>query len=261
MAAARSHLAVTLSVWKALFLRESVARLFSARAAWFWLLAEPALHVAYLVFLYSVIRVRTIGGIDSAVWILTGLLAFFMFRRTGTQVMNAVGSNKALFTYRQVKPVDTALVRGAVEGFLMVVILVIELSGFALLGHRVLPDDPMQVLEAFFSLWLLAIGFGLTTSVIAELVPEAGRVIKLAMMPLYLISGVMFSIAVVPPPYREWLMLNPIAHGLEVVRAGFASHYHTIPEVSLRYLQACALTSVFFGLALHRRFAVRLVTQ
>jgi capsular polysaccharide transport system permease protein len=252
---------VTLSVWKALFLREAVARLFSARAAWFWLIAEPAFHVTYLVFIYSVIRVRTIGGIDTAVWVVAGMLGFFMFRRTGTQVMNAVGSNRALFTYRQVKPVDTALVRGGVEGFLMVVIVFMELAAFGLLGHKVLPDDPMQVFEAFFFLWLLGIGFGLITSVITELVPEAGSLIKLVMMPLYLLSGVMFSIGVLPPPYRDWLMLNPIAHGLEVVRAGFAGHYHVIPGVSLPYLQGFALMTLFFGLALHRRFALRLVTQ
>jgi capsular polysaccharide transport system permease protein len=42
MHSARTSLAITLSVWKALFLRESLSCLFSARAAWFWLLAERA---------------------------------------------------------------------------------------------------------------------------------------------------------------------------------------------------------------------------
>jgi capsular polysaccharide transport system permease protein len=175
--------------------------------------------------------------------------------------MNALGANKALFAYRQVKPVDTTLVRGGLEGFLMTVIAGVQLAGAALLGHRVVPDDPLQVIEAFFSLWLLGVGFGLTASVVTELVPEAGRVIKLVMMPLYLVSGVMFPIAVVPPPYRDWLMLNPIAHGLEAARAGFASHYHMIPGASLSYLHGFALTTVFVGLALHRRFALRLATQ
>jgi capsular polysaccharide transport system permease protein len=115
--------------------------------------------------------------------------------------------------------------------------------------------------EAFTSLWLLGIGFGLVASVITELVPEAGRLIKLMMMPLYLLSGVMFPLAVVPPPYRDWLMLNPVAHGLEAARAAFASHYHVMPGVDLHYLHGFALACIFLGLALHRRFSSRLAAQ
>jgi capsular polysaccharide transport system permease protein len=261
MESARSHLAVTLSVWKALFLRESLSRLFAARAAWFWLVLEPAFHAAYLVFIFTVVRVRPVGGIDTTVWILVGLLAFFMFRRTGTQVMNALSANKALFAYRQVKPVDTTLVRGGLEGFLMAAIAAIQLGGAALLGHDVLPDDPLQVIEVFATLWLLGVGFGLAASVATELVPEAGRVIKLVMMPMYLLSGVMFPLSIVPPPYRDWLLLNPVAHGLELARAGFAGHYHMVPGVSEPFLQGCALAMLFLGLALHRRFASRLASQ
>ena len=46
---ARSPLRVTVSVWKALFLREAAGRLFGERAGWFWLLLDPMFHVAYLM--------------------------------------------------------------------------------------------------------------------------------------------------------------------------------------------------------------------
>lgn len=258
--APRSALVITLSVWKALFLREALSRLFSARATWFWLLAEPVFHITYMLLIFTVIRVRTVGGIDTTVWLMVGMLAFFMFRRTGTQVTSAIGANLALFTYRQVKPVDTALVRGGLEGILMIVIAGILLAGAALFGHAVLPADPLAVLEAFFGLWLVGLGFGLVTSVASELVPELGRVINFVMMPLFMISGVIFPITAVPQPYRDWLLLNPVAHGLEAARLGFAPYYHAVPELSIAYLYGFALVSIFLGLALHRRFALRLVT-
>lgn len=257
----RSPLAVTLSVWKALFLRESLSRLFATRSSWFWLFAEPVLHVAYLMFMFSVIRVSTVGGIEKAMWILVGLLAFFTFRRTGTQVKNAVDANRALYTYRQVRPADTVLVRGFLEAFLLTIMAVILLTGAALLGYDVVPDDPLAVLEAMFGLWLMGMGFGLVTSVLVELVPELNSVFKLIMMPMYLISGVIAPIGAVPQPYRDWLLLNPVVHGLEAVRLGFASHYHAVPGLDLPYLYGFALVSVFLGLLLHRRFASRLVTQ
>lgn len=255
----RSSLAITLSVWKALFLREALTRLFSSRAAWFWLLVEPVIHMSYLIFIYTAIRVRTVGGIDTVTWLIGGLLAFFMFRRTGTQVMNALNANQSLFAYRQVKPVDTLLVRGGLEALLMLVNLVILLAGAGLFGHSVLPADPLAVIQAFLGLWLLGMGFGLTTSVIVELVPELGKIIKLVMMPLYILSGVMVPISAVPQPYREWLLLNPVVHGVDAVRLGFAPYYHAITELDVAYIYQFALVSILLGLALHRRFESRLV--
>jgi capsular polysaccharide transport system permease protein len=257
----RTPIMITLSVWKALFLREALIRLFAGRAVWFWLLAEPMFHATYLMFIYTVVRVRTVGGIDIAIWIMVGLLAFFMFRRTGTQVMNAIAANRALFAYRQVKPVDTLLVRGGLEGFLMTIIASSLFAGAILLGYSVIPADPLAVLEAFFGLWLLGMGFGLVASMAGELVPELGRLIKLAMMPLYLISGVIFPISAVPQPYRDWLLLNPVAHGLEAARLGFALYYHAIPELSIGYLYGFAIVMILFGLTLHNRFATRVVSK
>jgi capsular polysaccharide transport system permease protein len=259
--AGRSPLTITLAVWKALFLREALSRLFSGRGTWFWLLAEPVFNVAYMLVIYTAIRVLHVGGIDTVVWLMAGMLGFFMFRRTGTQVENAISANRALFTYRQVKPVDTALVRAGLEGLLMVVISSILLAGAAFFGHSVVPADPLAVLEAFFGLWLVGVGFGLVTSVMIELVPELGRVLNLVMMPLYILSGVIIPLSAVPTPYRDWLLLNPVAHGLEAARLGFAPYYHAVPELSVAYMYQFALVSIFLGLALHRRFALRLVTQ
>ncbi len=257
----RSSINITLSVWKALFLRESVHRLFSSRAAWLWLLLEPMVHVVFLMFLFGVVSLRVIGGIEAAVWIMLGLLAFFMFRRTGTQGMHAVASNQALFSYRQVKPVDTVLSRAALEGFLMVLVTLVLCLGAALVGLDVIPANPLAVLEAFFGLWLVGLGFGLITSVAQHLVPELGKFVGLLMTPLYFLSGVMVPMHVVPAPYREWLMLNPLAHGVEAVRLGFAPHYQAVPELSIGYLYVSALIGVFFGLALHVHFSMRLATK
>jgi capsular polysaccharide transport system permease protein len=258
---ARSSFTITLSVWRALFLRESIARLFAGRATWFWLVAEPVLNVTYLAFIYTVIRVHTVGGIDTVMWLLVGTLGFFMFRRTGTQVQNAISANKQLFNYRQVLPVDTALVRAGLEAFLLVAVASILLIGAALFGHSVMPADPLAVFEAFFGLWLVGLGFGLITSAAIELIPELGKILKLVMMPLYILSGVIMPLSALPHPYRGWVMLNPIAHGLEAARLGFAPYYHAVPELSVSYLYMFGLVSLFFGLALHRHFATKLVTQ
>lgn len=259
--AVRTPYAITLSVWKAIFLREAVTRLSTGRAAWVWLLVQPLFHIGYLLVIYTVINVRVVGGIDTSIWLTSGMLAFFMFQRTATQAQNAISANKALFAYRQVKPVDTVLVRAGLEGFLMMIVAVLVLAAVSLLGHEAMPADPLALLDAFLALWLVGLGFGLIAAVAGELVPEFNIVIGFAMTPLYFLSGVMFPLSSVPTGFRQWLLLNPLAHGLEAVRLGFSPYYYVVPDVSLQYVHGCALALVFFGLLLHQRFATRIMMQ
>ncbi|MBX3671196.1 MAG: ABC transporter permease [Rhodocyclaceae bacterium] len=257
----RSPLSITLSVWRAIFLREALDRLFRERAAWFWLLLEPVLYIMFIAFIWLALRAHTIGGIDIAVWVMVGMLAYFLFRRTAIQVMYAAECNRAYFAYRQVKPFDTAIVRGALEAFLMGIVAFIVLNAALLLGHDAIPQDPLGVISAAFGLWLLGLGYGLVASVIMVLVPELEHILNLFMLPMYLISGVIYPVASVPPPYRDLLMINPVAHALEAVRQGYVPHYHAVDGVSLFYLYAWAAVAVLFGMLLYRRFALRLVMQ
>ena len=257
----RNSWGITLSVWKALLLREVLARLFASRAAWFWLIAEPVLHMAIIGFIYSVIRHRTVGGIDTLIWLVLGLQGFFLFRRTAMQMAGAIDSNRALFSYRQVTPTDTVLMRGVLEALLMSIVVSAIMAGLALLGHDIIPMDPIALLLAFMGLWLFGVAVGLIFSVISELVPEFRNIVNMVMMPIYFISGVMVPVASIPEPYRNWLLINPIAHGLDGARAGFSLYYHHVPGLSLAYLYIVALVGIFAGLVLHRRFADFMVTR
>ena len=217
--------------------------------------------MALFVTLLTVINHKVVGGIDAAVWVMSGMLAFFMFRRCAQQGVDAIGANLALYTYRQVRPVDTILVRAILEGVLMLLVSTILFLGGLLLGLPALPDDPLQVILAVFGLWLFGIGFGLVLSVPKELIPEFSHVYGFIMMPLYFISGVVFPISNVPLPYRDWLMLNPIVHGLEATRQGFSVYYHAVPELDLSYLFGCSVFLIFFGLVLQLRFAQRMIAK
>lgn len=250
----------TLTVWQALFLREALDRFFGSRAAWAWLLVEPAMHIGFISVVWSMLRRNSMGGVDTAMWIILGMLAFFLFRRTAVQALHALDSNRAFFAFRQVRPFDVALVRAGVEAFSMFFIFLFILGTAAMLGRNIIPDDPLKVLLALAGLWLFGLGYGLVTSVCMRLVPDSGHIFQILMMPLYLISGVILPLAIIPQPYRDWLLWNPLAHGLELVRLGFFSNYHTL-DVNHGYLYAWALGSIALGLALYRGLETRLVMQ
>lgn len=256
---ARSPAKITYTTWKALFLRTAVNSLSTGRAAWFWLLAEPIAYIVLLMWVFTVFRVRTIGGISTAVWIMAGILAFSVFRRTAALSMGVVNASRKLFVYPQIRPVDPVLVQAGLDGFLMVIVTIVLLAGAWLYGLAVIPGDPLAVIVALLGLWLLGVGFGLVGSVAIELAPPLGKVMGFALRPLFFLSGVLIPITLIPYPYHDWLMLNPLVHGVEAARLGFAPYYHAPSDLSVSYLYGWALVTIFFGLALHVRFAKRLV--
>jgi capsular polysaccharide transport system permease protein len=254
----RTPVEVTLAVWKALFMREAVKRLSAGRAAWLWLLIQPLVHVTWIMLLYSTIRKRSVPGADAALFIGVGVLAFLMFRKPVNSSLGAIKANAALFSYRQVHPVDTVLVRCMLEGILQAVCSFILLTMAAGFGLDVFPHNLLAVLLSFSLLWLLGVGLGLTLSVGGHLIPEIDRIMGIIFMPLYLLSGVMYPLSMIPPGLREILMLNPIVHGIEYMRSAFFPGYTLVAGVDITYLTAWVITLLFLGLALHVRFERRL---
>lgn len=261
MSGVRSNWAITWSVWRAMFLREALHRLFHRRAAWVWLLVEPMAHIAFLLLVFTVLGVRHVGGIETALWLMVGMLGFFMFKRTMTIAMAAVDMARPLFAYRQVRPVDAVLVRAASEGTLMLVISICFLAAATLFGLDVRADDWVDVAAAFAALWLLGLALGAVLSVPRTLVAEVGEIVNIITTPLYLISGVIFPLSALPQPYRDWMLYNPIAHALEHARSGFAAHYSAVEGVDLSYTLAFALIGILLGLALHQVYRNRLIAQ
>lgn len=258
--AVRSAASVTYAVWRALFLREAVFRLSGSRTAWLWLLLEPVFHIAFIMLFFELVRMQTIPGADPAMFVMTGLLGFFMARNTALRSMEAINANAALFAYRQVKPVDTVLVRAALEGFINLVVALIILTGAGLLGMDLTINDPLEVIVAFAGLWLGGLGLGLMLAVANQLLADLANIVKIMFIPVYFVSGVMFPVLIVPQPYRDWLFYNPFLHGIEALRGGFFPHYYVVPETSLSFLYGFALVSIFLGLALHVRYARKLIT-
>lgn len=259
--APRNSLSVTLAVWNALFLREAVARLSATRGAWVLIVLEPVMHACFMLLLYTVLRTRSVAGADVAVWLVLGLTGYFTVQNVFQRAMGAVDANKALFAYRQVRPIDTVIVRAALEALLGLVILLVLLGVLAFFGRSIVPDAPMETILSFSGLMFCALGIGLVLSVLSDLIPEAGNLTVFLFRPLYFLSGAIFPLSAIPVQYREWAFLNPFAHGLELLRSSFFPIYHAAPEANFEYLFGFAAVSIFLGLALQVRFAHKLRAQ
>ena len=259
--ASRSPLNVTLSVWRALFLHLAQGRISGSRASWFWVVAEPLAQMAFLAYLMIVLRQGVVAGMDAFVWVVVGLVVFFIFRRAAMLGMHAVDDSKTMFVYRQVKPVDTVLIYATLETFLMLLIGIAAFAILFMLGRDIAPANPMLLLAAVFGIWLLALGLGLTFAVPIKLIKESAIFLNFLFTPLYLLSGVIFPISSIPYPYKDWLLRNPVIHGVEAARIGFSSSYHAVAGLDLFYLYAWGVCLIFIGLVFQLRFAEKMIAQ
>jgi capsular polysaccharide transport system permease protein len=257
----RTATSITWAVWRALFLREAITRLAAGRVAWLWILLEPIAHLFVLNILFGFILQRVMSGIPGGLFITTGLLGYFMATHTATRSKDAIGANVGLLTYRQVAPVDTVLVRAVLEAVLLIISSLFLFAILFVSGFQIIPNDVLLVVTAFVALWLVGLGLGLVLSVINELIPETKKVTKFIFQPLYFLSGIMYPVAVLPPAYQEMALLNPLVHGIEILRAGFFPQYHAVHGANLGYVLIFSMATMFLGLALHVRFSPRLVAQ
>lgn len=177
------------------------------------------------------------------------------------RIKDAITANDTLLTYRQVLAVDTVLVRAGLEALLFIISALCLFIGLGLIGYQVFPHEFLQVMLAFVALWLAGVGLGLILSVSSQLIPESGKVGGVILGPLYFVSGIMYPPSAIPPAYQSWFLLNPFVHGIETIRTGFFPQYHTIPGVSMGYLLAFVMVTICLGLALHVRYATRVVTK
>jgi capsular polysaccharide transport system permease protein len=255
----RSHWEITRSVWHAMFMREAIARITGDRFGWFWMLAEPVAYVVIMVFVKELLSFFSmIGGVGWVPWLVVGIVAFFLFREGVLRSLGAVEANRALFAYRQVKPVDPILVRNALEGILKTIVMLILVAGVALLGYDILPFDPLGAMFIWVSLWLLGLGAGLVISVVATLIPDLARVVRMMMLPIFFLSGAIIPLQTLPHEVQRYILYNPVVHAVEGLRLSFFHGYKTLNGVDLTYLWLWSLALIALGLALHLRFAMRL---
>jgi len=232
----------------------------SDRLGWFWLFAQPILIVLVMVSIRTVVmgRVKTIAGAEFVPWLVIGLLGFQLFREIMIRSLGAIDTNKRLFSYRQVKPIDPVFVRTYVDGVLHTFIFLMFIFASLLMNISLIPAYPVHALFIWFSLWTLGVGIGLVLSVLATIFPEIKKIVTVVTLPLMILSGVIFPLNYIPFDLQQYLLLNPIVHGLELLRVYFYPSYQTIPGISLTYLWLWIFSLFSLGLMMHLRFEERL---
>ena len=259
---ARSSFEIQKAVVFALFVRELKTRFGKYRLGYIWALLEPVAHVIVISAAWSLIGRTEFAGIPVALFLLTGLVPYLFFQKTVLQCMSAIESNRGLFNYRQVRPVDTILSRIVLESiiyFSSYMVLLFVAGWF--FDYDILAYDLLGLIFVNALLFLLTFGVGLTFSVYGSLYPEIMNLVPILFFrPMYFISGIMVPLFIIPSEYHDWLLWNPLLHIVELNHLFFFRGFPTSIDISMIYVIFVAVSSVFFGLLSYRSNWVRMVS-
>ena len=110
--------------------------------------SEPLAHLLLLVVFFSYVRHLSSPNMPLPVFLIAGLMPFFLFRNLMTKLSESIEGNRALFSYRQVKPFDAVAGRGLVETVLWTGSFALTLLIMAWLGYEMTPKRPLELLAA-----------------------------------------------------------------------------------------------------------------
>lgn len=256
----RSPSRVQRAVIVALVIRELRARVQGRWIGLLWMLFEPLAHVLVILALFGFRHHVASATVEFPVFLVTGLLPFFVFRNLARRLPNAVSSNRALYAYRQVKPIDAMIARAVVEIGLYGAVYLVALLLLGWLGYHWLPVEPLELLVVSVVLLALGAGLGLLFSLLAHNRPKVESMIGVTFMPLYILSGVIFPLHSLPPGIREWLLWNPVLHLIDLSRHHFIPNAHPLPGVNLAYPAGFAVIVAALALSLYRIYRHELVS-
>lgn len=199
-------------VFQALLIRDFMTAYGRTPLGVLWAVAEPVIGIALLTLVFSQISSVPPMGSSYPLFYATGYLPFLFFSSLQARVMNAVRQSKPVMSHAKVSFFDVILVRTVLQALIMTCVMVVVYGGIWAIYQ------PPERLEAgVMSLFLLlavfvASGVGVLNSGLIAVFPPWEKVWAVMMRPLFLISGVFYPFAAMPPALQDVLWWNPVLH-------------------------------------------------
>lgn len=242
----------------ALFIRELFTRFGKYRLGYLWALLEPLLTITLFVLIRGILAGSLRGATDKIIYhvdyplfLASGIIPYFMFRHTVTQVMNAIEANRGLFYYQPVKPIDAMMARWILEGIIFAVVWIVIFAILNFLGFTTEIQDPLGLLGIYLLLYLFSFSVGIILCIVTNIFEEIRNIVPPVMLFLFFISGIFFSINMIPPKFQVFLLWNPVLHFIELSRVSFFPLYRA-DAVSLEYVIWWTILVFWLGLALYK---------
>lgn len=215
-----------------------------------FMLAEPLILILVLYLIRAVFRGALADyGTSTLLFYVTGLFPYFFFVRTSTLSRGAMNPRQPL---PRIRSMDVFMAQVGANTLIWLVVLLGLHLGMWIYGiEQARPESVSTCATALFLLLMVAVGIGLLNSAIARFFPFWVTMYGILTRGLLFFSGVLHIADFYPLWLREWLVWNPILHGITWFRLGVYGRY---PDYVLDefYLVKCAIVLLFLGFVADR---------
>ena len=254
----RRPLQIFFSVVKALFLREIVTRFGSKKLGYLWAIIDPMAMIVVFSIIKELLGAQIGDGVSYPVFLATSFIAYNMFKAVALKSMDAFDANKALFVYKQVKPIDTIISRFLIEVTISSIITVLFLFIAWFIGLDIRCGNIFGVLIAYIWIAIFGVGMGIFFAVIGFFYENFKKIVHLVFLPLFFISGLFYTLDSLPQTAKEILLFNPIIHFMEMIHGNYFYGLHT-HYVDYVYMLFWTLLPMFFGLWIYKRSEKKII--
>lgn len=237
----------------ALILREIKVRFGRLKIGYLWALLEPILFVSVLSIIFTLRRDHVVYGMPLLIFLLTGIIPFLLFRNTMSSTLMAVKANVQLLHFPQVHAFELVIARCVLE-FVTILIAFIILCLLMHLFEFVVIDieSPLKLIFIFIIVSLLGFSIGVAIGAWTPMFPILEQITNIFIArPAFFLSGVFFTIEMVPIGVRQYLLLNPLFHLIEMFRSSFFIAFES-QYTDPFYVLAFVLSLLFIALLTQR---------
>ena len=210
----RSGLKVMGAAFHALLMRELQTRFGGYRLGYLWAPLEIIFQMLIFLVIFGVVIERAVPGMSFPLFLVAGMVPFRMFQTIATRALGAVEANQGLLMYRSIRHIDVIIARSFLELVIYFFTFVLLLVILAFIGIPISLAHFNVVLFCWLTLFLFGFGLAMIMMVVGYYGGEISKIIGLIFTILYFISGIIYSIHVIPEPYLSYLLYIPYVHNI-----------------------------------------------
>jgi capsular polysaccharide transport system permease protein len=228
-------------------LREVATRYGKHPGGYIWALLEPVSYVVLMSFLFGALARHPALGTSFPLFFATGFIAFALYSDTYRYLTSSISANRALLSYPTVAPIDAFVGRFILQSITSLLVALVILTAARMTEPHALALNWKALLEAVFYAWALALGMAFFNAALFQRYSLYEKLYSIVTKPLLLLSGVFYVPSLLPSPFREYMLLNPLTHVVILLREGFYGQ-SPLDGVDRFYLAEWSACLLFVGM-------------
>ncbi len=242
----------------ALMMREIHTLYGNTIIGYLWAVFQCLANVLIFWFIRFMLGAHAPHGMSILAFLLSGFLPWLIFSDTLAKCMSAVRANRALLTFAQVTPLDLMISRAIVVWATQLVSSILIIILGYLVNQPVFITNFGYFLLAIMAAPIFGLSMGIIISTLGYFWSPLIKIVHIFMRIVFFTSGIFFSISVVPHPYQDYLLYNPLVHLIELARKSMSAPYMN-SVLDLNYFIMWFLISFVFALLFERYMRGKIV--